>query len=245
MAARLLGWSPHCTQSPTDLCGSSLSLISSCWVTPVKGNDHALLHVNRSCTYQSGCHFFSRRHCGFLEFGLDVPHAVVQLLMSDSLRPHGPGFPDLHYLPEFAQTHVCWVGGAIQPFLPLLPPSPALSLSQHQGPHTFAHMPCTILPEQSTWIRIAVDLPPFPARPCFLLQVRISSCSLLYSGFLPHCEVLVRSKCNQLFIHQLCTQCLCGLGAPIGAWNINEHTHIFVKIISTKIYKLLSMVPDI
>ena len=61
------------------------------------------------------------------------------------------------------------------------------------------------------------DLPPFPARPCFLLQVRISSCSLLYSGFLPHCEVLVRSKCNQLFIHQLCTQCLCGLGAPTGA----------------------------
>ena len=26
-----------------------------------------------------------------------------------------PGFPDLHHLPEFAQTHVHWVGDAIQP----------------------------------------------------------------------------------------------------------------------------------
>ena len=31
-----------------------------------------------------------------------------------------PGFPDLHYLPEFAQIHVHWVGDAIQPFHPLL-----------------------------------------------------------------------------------------------------------------------------
>ena len=26
-----------------------------------------------------------------------------------------PDFPVLHYLPEFAQTHVQWVGDAIQP----------------------------------------------------------------------------------------------------------------------------------
>ena len=45
-----------------------------------------------------------------------------------------PGFPVLRYLLEFAQTHVHWVGDAIQPFHPLPPPSPpALSLSQHQG----------------------------------------------------------------------------------------------------------------
>ena len=44
-----------------------------------------------------------------------------------------PGFPVLHYLPEFAQTHVHWVG-AIQPSHPLLLPSPsALHLSQHEG----------------------------------------------------------------------------------------------------------------
>ena len=45
-----------------------------------------------------------------------------------------PGFPVLHYLPEFAQTHVHWVSDAIQPSHPLLSPSSsALNLSQHQG----------------------------------------------------------------------------------------------------------------
>ena len=45
-----------------------------------------------------------------------------------------PGFPVLHYLPEFAQTHVHWVGDATQLSHPLSPTSPlALNLSQHQG----------------------------------------------------------------------------------------------------------------
>ena len=35
-----------------------------------------------------------------------------------------PGFPVLHYLPEFAQTHVHWVGDATQPSHPLSLPSP-------------------------------------------------------------------------------------------------------------------------
>ena len=39
-----------------------------------------------------------------------------------------PGFPVLHYLPEFAQTHVCRVGDATEPFYPLSPTfPPALS----------------------------------------------------------------------------------------------------------------------
>ena len=43
-------------------------------------------------------------------------------------------FPALHYLPEFAQTHVHWVGDAIQPSHPQLPPSPlVLNFSQHWG----------------------------------------------------------------------------------------------------------------
>ena len=45
-----------------------------------------------------------------------------------------PGLPVHHHLPEFIQTHVHWVGDAIQPSHPLLSPSPlAFSLSQHQG----------------------------------------------------------------------------------------------------------------
>ena len=56
-------------------------------------------------------------------------------VVSGYLRPMDgstPGFPVLHYLPEFAQTHVHWVGDAISPSPPLsLPSPPALSLSQH------------------------------------------------------------------------------------------------------------------
>ena len=45
-----------------------------------------------------------------------------------------PGFPVLHYLPKFAQSHVHCVEDAIQPSHPLWPPSPpAFSHSQHQG----------------------------------------------------------------------------------------------------------------
>jgi len=45
-----------------------------------------------------------------------------------------PGFTVLHHLPELAQTHVHWVGDAIQPPAPLPPPSPfAISFSRHQG----------------------------------------------------------------------------------------------------------------
>ena len=64
---------------------------------------------------------------------------LVQSLKScpalcDLMKFSTPSFPVLHYLPEFAQTHVHWVGGAIQPSHPLLPPSPlALNLCQHQG----------------------------------------------------------------------------------------------------------------
>ena len=43
-------------------------------------------------------------------------------------------FSVLHYLPEFAQTHVRRLDDAIQPFHPLSPPSPpAFSLCRHQG----------------------------------------------------------------------------------------------------------------
>ena len=45
-----------------------------------------------------------------------------------------PGFPVHHQLPEFTQTHIHWVGDAIQLSHPLWSPSPpAFSLSRHQG----------------------------------------------------------------------------------------------------------------
>ena len=57
--------------------------------------------------------------------------------MADPLRPHGcstPGFPVFHYLLEFAQTHVHWIGDAIQSSYPLSSPSrPAFNLSPNQS----------------------------------------------------------------------------------------------------------------
>ena len=56
------------------------------------------------------------------------------LTLRDSMDCSTPGFPVLQYLPGFVQTHVHWVGYAIQPSHPLLPSSPpALNLTQHQG----------------------------------------------------------------------------------------------------------------
>ena len=43
------------------------------------------------------------------------------------------GFPVLHHLLEFTQTHIHWVGDAIQPSHLLIPSPPAFDLSQHQG----------------------------------------------------------------------------------------------------------------
>ena len=57
--------------------------------------------------------------------------------MSDSLQPHGlqlTGIPVHHQHPESTQTHVHWIGDAIQPSQPLSSPSPPPSnLSEHQG----------------------------------------------------------------------------------------------------------------
>ena len=57
-------------------------------------------------------------------------------VVSNSLQLHGPEhtrIPVHHQLPGFTQTHVHWVGDAIQPSHPLLSPSPpAFNLSQQK-----------------------------------------------------------------------------------------------------------------
>ena len=54
--------------------------------------------------------------------------------LHDPMNCSSPVFPVLHYLLEFAQTHVHWVNDAIQPSHPLLSPSAStFNLSQHQG----------------------------------------------------------------------------------------------------------------
>ena len=56
------------------------------------------------------------------------------LSLCDPMDCSTSGLPVHHKLPEFTQTHVHWVGDAIQPSHPLSSPSPpAFNLSQHQG----------------------------------------------------------------------------------------------------------------
>ena len=68
------------------------------------------------------CHLFS---------SVQSSHSVVSLC--DSMNCSMPGLPVHHQLPEFTQTHVHWVGDAMLSSHPLLSPSSALDLSQHQG----------------------------------------------------------------------------------------------------------------
>ena len=53
--------------------------------------------------------------------------------LCDPMDYSTPGLPVHHQLLELAQAHVRWVGDAIQPSYPVSSPSPAFSLSQHQG----------------------------------------------------------------------------------------------------------------
>ena len=65
--------------------------------------------------------------CSFVVFLLLL---FSYLVVSYSLQPLNcsiPGFPILHYLSEFAQTHVHSVSDAIQPSQSLSPPSPLAS----------------------------------------------------------------------------------------------------------------------
>ena len=60
--------------------------------------------------------------------------AQLCLTLCDPMNRSMPGLPVHQQLPGFTQTHVHWVGDAVQPSHPLSSPSPpALNLSQHQG----------------------------------------------------------------------------------------------------------------
>ena len=63
----------------------------------------------------------------YIQFGQSCP------TLCNPMDCSTPGFPVNHQLPEPTQTHVHRVGDAIQPSHPLLSPSPAFNLFQHQG----------------------------------------------------------------------------------------------------------------
>ena len=69
-----------------------------------------------------------------MKLRLSVQFSQSYLTLCDPMDCSTPSFPVHHQLLELTQTHVHWVGNAIQPSHPLLSPSPPVfNLSQHQG----------------------------------------------------------------------------------------------------------------
>ena len=68
--------------------------------------------------------------------------------LCDPMNRSTPGLPVHHQLPEYTQTHIHWVGDAIQPSHPLSSPSPpAFNLSQmSQGLFKWVCQGCILSP---------------------------------------------------------------------------------------------------
>ena len=90
----------------------------------------------------------------------EAPRILVELssvtqscpTLCDPMNCSTPGLPVHHRLLESTQTHVHWVGDAIQPSYPLSSPSPpVLNLSQHQSLFkwvSFSHQVAKVLEVQ-------------------------------------------------------------------------------------------------
>ena len=68
------------------------------------------------------------------KFQLSSVQLLSRVSLCDPMDCSMPGLPVHHQLPEFSQTHVHWIGDAIQPQHPLSSLSPpTFNLSQRQG----------------------------------------------------------------------------------------------------------------
>ena len=106
-------------------------------------------NIKRS--FQGLSYYFFHWHCGYIKFLQNayemclysqLSTSIVQFssvaqscpILCDPMNCSTPGLPVLQWLLASTQTHVHWVGDAIQPSHPLLFPSPpAPNPSQHQG----------------------------------------------------------------------------------------------------------------
>ena len=89
---------------------------------------------SNSCPLSQWCYLI----ISFTTVPFSFQFSSVQLLsrvwLCQPMKRSTLGLPVHHQLPESSQTHVHWVGDAIQPSHPLLSLSPpAHNLSQHQG----------------------------------------------------------------------------------------------------------------
>ena len=80
------------------------------------------LKTSRLCFFHFDSSHLKMHHLGFGFQFSSVTQSCPTLC--DPMDCTTPGLPVHHQLPEFSQTHVHWVGDAIQSFHPLLAPSP-------------------------------------------------------------------------------------------------------------------------
>ena len=78
-----------------------------------------------------------KRRCGIMENSVQFSSVAQSCLtLCDPMNSSTPGLPAHHQIPEFTQTHVHWVGDAIQPSHPLPSPSPP-ALNSLQASESF------------------------------------------------------------------------------------------------------------
>ena len=98
----------------------NMNLAQILWVHKCQSSEASQLSFLVQCSYSSGLSYF--------QWISSVAQSCA------TLQPHGLQHgrpPHHHQFLEFTQTHVHWVGDAIQPSHPLSSPAP--NLSQHQG----------------------------------------------------------------------------------------------------------------
>ena len=115
---------------------SDVSVQLSCSVMSDSLQPHRRQPTRLSCPWDSpgkntgvGCHFL--RQCMKVKIESEVAQLCPTICKPKDCSM--PGFSVHHEVLELIQTHVHRVGDAIQPSHPLLSPSPAFYLSQHQG----------------------------------------------------------------------------------------------------------------
>ena len=125
-------WSFSFSISPSNEYSGLISFRIGCFdVLAVQGTSKSLLqqHSSKALILLCSASFMVQ-----LSHPSDQFSSVAQSCLCNPMDCSIPGFPVHHQPPDLTQIHVHRVDNAIQPFHPLLAPSPlAFNLSQHQG----------------------------------------------------------------------------------------------------------------
>ena len=127
--------------------------------------------------------------------------SVAQLCpaLCDPMDCSTPGFPVHHQLPELTQTHVHWVGDAIQPsHSPSSRSPPAFNLSQHQGLSQWVSSSHHVAKE--FWVSASASVLPLNIQGTSLISLQSKGLSSLLQHHSSKASIL---QCSTFFMVQL------------------------------------------